>query len=133
MSSRFNGDQSHRPLEMIKRDAKLANRAPHLRKKNHVGPDVIDVLDNIGPGAYHHEGPYDATLTARNNKPTFSPVEAVRSSNEETLKATPKEKIQDSIEKHRPLDGVAMVPSGNSMVSICKSIIQLSKWYRLQE
>ena len=113
LGSRFEGDQSHRPLERIKRDTKLANRAPHLRKKNYVGPDVIDSLDNIGPGAYHHEGPYDATLLARNTSSNFSPVEAVRVSNEEALKATPKEKIQDSIEKHRPLDGVAMVPPGN--------------------
>jgi hypothetical protein len=117
-SSRFNGDPSYRPLEMIKRDTKLANRAPHLRKKNHVGPDVIDSLDNIGPGAYHHEGPYDATLLARNTSSTFSPVEAVRASNEEALKATPKEKIQDSIEKHRPLDGVAIVPPGKAFPSL---------------
>lgn len=104
---------------MIKRDTKLANRAPHLRKKNHVGPDAIDSLDNIGPGAYHHEGPYDATLLARNTSSAFSPVEAVRASNEEALKATPKEKIQDSIEKHRPLDGVAIVPPGKAFPSRC--------------
>ena len=114
---------------MIKRDAKLANRAPHLRKKNHVGPDVIDVLDNIGPGAYHHEGPYDATLLARNTKPTFSPVEAVRSSNEEALKATPRERIQDSIERHRPLDGVAMIPPGNSPLLVRTSKSKETDWY----
>ena len=123
LSSRFNGDQSHRPLERIKRDAKLANRAPHLRKKNYVGPDVIDILDNIGPGAYHHEGPYDATLLPRNAASNFSPVEAVRASNEETLKATPAEKIQDSIERHRPLDGMAMVPSGKLLSSFYESRI----------
>ena len=43
-----------------------------------------------------------------------SPVEAVSGSNEEALKATPREKIKDSIERHRPLDGVASVPSGLS-------------------
>jgi hypothetical protein len=109
--SRFDGDQSHRPLEMIKRDVKLANRAPHLRKKHYVGPDSIDSLDTVG-GAYHHEGPFDATLLAKNISYKTSPVEAVRRTNLEALKATPREMIRDSIEKHRPLDGVASIPSG---------------------
>ena len=113
LSSRFHGDQSHRPLEIIKHDTKVASRAPHLRKKNYVGPDSIDSLDNIGPGSYHHEGPYDPTLLARNTSSVSSPVEAVKDSNEEALKATPTEKIQDSIARHRPLDGVATVPPGN--------------------
>lgn len=30
----------------------------------------------------------------------------------EALKATPVERIKDSVERHRPLDGVATVPSG---------------------
>ena len=63
-------------------------------------------------GAYHHDGPYDATLLARNMSFTSSPVEAVAASNEEALKATPREKIVDSVQKHRPLDGVAIVPPG---------------------
>ncbi|KAA6416183.1 MAG: hypothetical protein FRX48_00903 [Lasallia pustulata] len=71
--SRYPGDKSHRPLDAIKRETKIANRAPHLRN---------------------------------------SPVEAVAASNKEALKATPREKILDSIRKHRPLDGVAMVPPG---------------------
>lgn len=41
-----------------------------------------------------------------------SPVEAVSGTNEEALKATPREKVVDSVEKHRPLDGVAIVPPG---------------------
>ena len=41
-----------------------------------------------------------------------SPIEAVRRTNEEALKATAPEKIQDSLKKHRPLDGVAIVPPG---------------------
>lgn len=96
---------------MIKRDVKLANRAPHLRKKHYVGPDSIDNLDTVG-GAYHHEGPFDATLLAKNISYKSSPVEAVRRTNLEALKATPREMIRDSIEKHRPLDGVATIPSG---------------------
>ncbi|KAI9877584.1 MAG: hypothetical protein M1830_003513 [Pleopsidium flavum] len=111
LTSRFPGDQSHRPLDMLKHNAKLANRAPHLRKKHLPGPDTIDSLDTIG-GSYHHEGPFDATLLARNTSSPISPVQAVRASNIEALKATPREKIQDSVERHRPLDGVAIVPPG---------------------
>lgn len=112
LTSRFPGDQSHHPLDMLKQDAKLAHRAPHLRKRHLPGPDTIDSLDTIG-GAYHHEGPFDATLLARNTHP-FSPVQAVSASNMEALKATPHEKIKDSLERHRPLDGVAVVPPGMS-------------------
>lgn len=85
---------------MIKKDVKTENRAPHLRKKHHIGTDSIDRLDNLA-GPYHHEGPYDATLLARNTAYTNSPVEAVSSTNEEALKATPREMIKDSVEKHR--------------------------------
>ena len=63
---------------------------------------------------YHHEGPYDATLLARNTSLANSPVAAVKRSNEEALKATPKEKIKDALERHRPLDGVADVRSGTA-------------------
>lgn len=88
----------------------MANRHPHLRKKHIVGPDTIDRMDTLG--GFHHDGPYDATLLARNMSHTNSPVEAVSTTNEEALKATPREMIEDSVEKHRPLDGVAMVPPG---------------------
>lgn len=98
---------------MIKRETKLANRAPHLRKKHIVGSDSIDRLDTVG-GKYHHDGPFDATLLARNTSFFNSPVEAVSSATEEALKATPREKIKDSVEKHRPLDGVAVVPPGEA-------------------
>lgn len=111
LSSRYPGDNSHRPLDVIKRETKLANRAPHLRKKHMVGPDTIDKLDWTS-GAYHHDGPYDATLLARNISSKSSPLQAVAVSNREALKATPREKIIDSIRKHRPLDGVAIVPPG---------------------
>lgn len=76
-----------------------------------VGPDTIDKLDWTS-GAYHHDGPYDATLLARNISSPSSPLEAVAISNREALKATPRENIIDSIQKHRPLDGVAMTPPG---------------------
>lgn len=101
---------------MIKRETKLANRAPYLRKKNQVGPDIVDGLDNVA-GSYHHGGPFDPTLLARNTSFLSSPVEAVSASNAETLRATPREMIKDSIEKHRPLDGVAVIPPGMTDMS----------------
>lgn len=99
------------PLDFVRRDTLLAHRSPHLRKKHQPGPDSIDKLDTVGAG-YHHEGPYDATLLARNTSFTSSPVEALRGTNREALKATPDEKIQDSLRKHMPLDGTAVVPPG---------------------
>ncbi|KAI9828910.1 MAG: hypothetical protein M1826_005833 [Phylliscum demangeonii] len=111
LSSRFPGDMTHRPLEMLKRESKAAHRAPHLRKHHLPGADAIDSLDNI-LGAYHHEGPYDAALLARNTSFESSPLEAVRASNEKALEATPRELIQDSVERHRPLDGVSSIPPG---------------------
>ena len=111
LPSRFAGDRSNRPLEVLTRENKLAYRSPHLRKKYIPGADSIDTLDNIA-SPYHHEGPYDATLLSRNANTMRSPVEAVRSTNEEALKATPPEKIQDSLRRHRPLDGVAIIPPG---------------------
>jgi hypothetical protein len=118
LTSRFPGDRSHHPLAQLTAENKAANRSPHLHKKHHIGPDQIDVLDTVGNGyAYHHEGPYDATMFARNNSGDLlssksSPIGALMDSNAEALKATPKEKIQDSLGRHRPLDGVAAYPPG---------------------
>ena len=111
LTERFPGDRSHKPLEAMKKDAKAANRAPHLRKHHQIRPDSIDQLDLTGAG-YHHEGPFDATYLARNTSYTNSPLEALAQSNEEAIKATPRERIIDSIERHRPLDGVATYPPG---------------------
>ena len=111
ISSRYPGDISQRPLEIIKRENKAANRAPHLQKRHLPGADTIDSLDTAS-GSYHHDGPYDATLLARNSSHVSSPIDAVSSMAAEALKATPREKIVDSLERHRPLDGVAMIPSG---------------------
>lgn len=101
-----------RPLDTIKRENKTAHRSHHLRKKHVPGADTIDVLDKSTQFAYHHEGPYDATLLSRNLVPKYSPVEAVRGSNEEALKATPKEHIRDALERHMPLQGTAVIPPG---------------------
>ena len=112
LTQRHPGDQTHRPLDMLKHDDLRANRAPHLRKKHHVGADSIDTLDDTSPTAYHHEGPYEATLLARNTDPKRAPIAAVREGNAEALRATPMERVEDSVKKHRPLDGVAVVPPG---------------------
>lgn len=98
---------------MIARDQKLAHRSRHLRKQSHHGADSIDQLDLAG-GPYHHEGPFDAASLARNRTYKNSPIEAVAGTNAEALRATPKEKIIDAVNKHRPLDGVAAVPPGQA-------------------
>ncbi|KAL6712096.1 hypothetical protein ACN47E_003139 [Coniothyrium glycines] len=112
LRERYPGDKSHRPLETIRHDEKVAHRAPHLRKKNFQGADVIDRLDKAGFGQYHHEGPFDAASFARNRDVKYSPVAAVKDSNEEALRATPRENIIDAVQRHRPLEGVASIPPG---------------------
>lgn len=112
LRERYPGDKSHRPLDQLRKDEKVAHRSPHLRKKNFQGADVIDRLDGAGFARYHHEGPYDAASVARNQDLKFSPVAAVRDSNEEALRATPKENIVDAVTRHRPLEGVANIPPG---------------------
>ncbi|EFX03445.1 protein kinase [Grosmannia clavigera kw1407] len=75
--------------------------------------DSIDILDKTGfGGAYHHGGPYDATLAAVNKNKKYAPLEAVKDSNLEALRATPKEYIVDSLERHIPLQGTGTIPSG---------------------
>lgn len=81
-------------------------------RKNRVNPDIIDQLDSASTLQYHHEGPYDAVYPERNVYSQRSPLEAVKDSNEEALRATPMYKIMDSVYRHRPLDGVAYYPSG---------------------
>lgn len=113
LGERFPGDMSHRPLDLIRKETKAAHRSPHLRKKAIPGVDVIDSLDStLFGGAYHHEGPYDATLISRNLTFKNSPVAAVRDSNEEALRATPAANIRDALDKHVPLSGVAVIPPG---------------------
>ncbi|KAL6859818.1 hypothetical protein ACO1O0_003842 [Amphichorda felina] len=102
---------SHRPLDMIKRETKVANRAgKHRRGPSQ--PDIIDALDTVG-GGYHHDGPYEATLASRNIHSKYSPLEAVRDSNMEAIRATPHEYIQDSLTRHVPLQGTSTIPNGS--------------------
>ncbi|KAJ5475288.1 hypothetical protein N7539_008354 [Penicillium diatomitis] len=84
------------------------------RRLQYVQPDIIDRLDDASFGAYHHEGPFDAASPQRNRVSKNSPIEAVKDSIEETLRATPRDKIIDTIESHRPLDGVAYFPPGTT-------------------
>lgn len=84
---------------------------PRRRTRSVVEPDLIDRLD---PWQYHHEGPFDAVNRALNTIPDRSPIEAVRSSNEEALRATPLHNISDALERHRPLEGVAYYPPGST-------------------
>ncbi|TVY49808.1 hypothetical protein LOCC1_G000435 [Lachnellula occidentalis] len=111
LGERYPGDMSHRPLDQLRKETKAAHRSPHLRKKHIPGTDIIDGLDRIG-GSYHHEGPYDATLLSRNTSYNSSPVAAVAASNAEALRATPRENIKDSLDKHVPLQGTSIIPPG---------------------
>ena len=108
----YPGDKSHGPLAQLRQDDKIAHRAPHLRKKNFQGADLIDRLDNTGMSQYHHEGPFDAASMARNKHIKHSPIAAVRDSTEEALRATPRENIVDAVRKHRPIEGTANIPPG---------------------
>ncbi|KIX01747.1 uncharacterized protein Z518_09474 [Rhinocladiella mackenziei CBS 650.93] len=112
LSERYPGDMSHRPLDTLTKEKAVADRSRHSTRKHHIQPDTIDKLDHSGGTAWHHGGPYDATLFARNNS-SNSPLAALAGSNAEALKATPKEKIMDSVIGHRPLDGVAAYAPGN--------------------
>lgn len=117
INQRYPGDMSHRPLETLAREHRVASRAPHIRARRHVPTtDTIDNLDTIG-GAYHHGGPYDATLASHNLNKKYSPLEAVHDSNMEAIRATPREYIQDSLERHIPLQGTAVIPPGHRDLS----------------
>jgi len=113
LRERYPGDNSHKPLDVIRRDSRKAHRSPHLNKRQLPGADQIDRLDPaLGGRAYHHEGPYDAALLARNMDSKTAPIAALETSNQEALKATPRENIKDALERHKPLDGVAQMPPG---------------------
>lgn len=109
---------SHHPIEPKLKRRESTNPYVQGRSKSYrhscmVAPDVVDRLDNVGGYQYHHEGPYDAVYPERNRISKRAPVEAVKESNEEALKATPPEKIRDALDKHRPLDGTAYFPPGS--------------------
>ncbi|KAJ6257831.1 hypothetical protein Dda_7620 [Drechslerella dactyloides] len=80
--------------------------------------DTIDHLDtSFGLFTFHHEGPYDATLSHRNRNPLKSPIQATRYGNEMALKATAPQDIENSLQFGRPLDGVALFPPGTKVAN----------------
>jgi hypothetical protein len=89
-------------------------RIRYPRESLLVNPDVIDLLDDVGVFQYHHESPYDAVYAERNHDAKTSPIAALENSTLEALKATPKYKIADCLNSHRPLDGVAFYPPGTT-------------------
>lgn len=115
----YSGTPEHYPVEPIRR---RDHSIPHRRRTTHrssrasqlVQPDIIDQLDNVTAFYYHHEGPYDAARPERNRISQYSPLEAVKESNAEALRATPRHKIADAVNSHRPLDGVAFYPPGTT-------------------
>ncbi len=116
LRERYQGDLSHRPLAILEREHRAADRAPHLHTHRRQQPsDPIDCLDHSGPmpeTVYHHSGPFDPVMRSRNTNKRYSPVEAVKDTNMEAIKATPSEFVKDSLDKHVPLQGTAVVPPG---------------------
>ena len=113
-------DPKHPQIQKHQQDQANGHRRSHShrprrhRHSHRVKPDSIDKLDNLYGGIYHHEGPFDAASRERNRSSKYSPIDALKNSNEEALKATPRERIIDSLTKHRPLDGVAYYPPGTA-------------------
>ncbi|KAJ5097666.1 hypothetical protein N7456_008387 [Penicillium angulare] len=118
----WTGRPEHHPPEPKRRRDSTSPRAVPRRSRSPkysrnsllVNPDIIDELDDVSFYSYHHEGPYDAVCPERNRLSQHSPLEAVRESNEEALRATPQHKIIDSLNSHRPLDGTAFFPPGTT-------------------
>ncbi|KAJ5999920.1 hypothetical protein N7481_000329 [Penicillium waksmanii] len=116
--SDWSPDTHHQAERERKRNStsSIPRRRTHRypRTSQLVNPDIIDQLDDVTNYSYHHEGPYDAVCPERNRISQRSPLEAVRESNEEALRATPRDKIIDCLNSHRPLDGVAFFPPGET-------------------
>ncbi|KAL1879547.1 hypothetical protein Plec18167_004004 [Paecilomyces lecythidis] len=108
-----NSDSVHRSRS-FHHGGSVKGSSRHSGRRDRVRPDVIDRLDDVADIQYHHEGPYDAVYPERNRYSKRSPVEAVRDSNAMALQATHPDMIKDSIQRHRPLDGVAFFPPGHS-------------------
>ncbi|KAJ5641476.1 hypothetical protein N7490_005476 [Penicillium lividum] len=118
----WTGYPEHHPVEPKRRRSSVSSSGTPRRNRSGrysrnsmlVNPDIIDALDDITLYSYHHEGPYDAVRPERNRVSSTSPLEAVKESNEEALRATPRDKIIDSLQSHRPLDGTAFFPPGTT-------------------
>jgi len=112
----YSGAPEHYPVEPRRKREHSAprRRTKYPRHSQLVQPDIIDRLDDVTNFSYHHEGPYDAARPERNRYVQSSPLEAVKESNAEALRATPHHKIADALNSHRPLDGVAFYPPGTT-------------------
>ena len=118
LSARYPGDMSHRPLDMIKKDHKSAGRPQKVRSHRRNQPsDSIDSLDLSGLVPYHHDGPFDASIASRNANKRYSPLDALKDSNREALRATPQEHVIDSLTRHVPLQGTATIPPGSKDIA----------------
>ena len=76
--------------------------------------DAIDVMDESVPPTFlrHHSGPFDAVTKSRFTSKNKNPLAALEHSTQAVLEATPEVSIQDSIEKHVPLQNTAVVEPG---------------------
>lgn len=115
----WSGTSEHSPVDSKRRrnssvPQRRGSQRIYPQDSQLVNPDIIDHLDNVGFSSYHHEGPYDAVCPERNRVSKHSPLEAVKESNEEALKATPRDKIMDCLNSHRPLDGTAFFEPGTT-------------------
>jgi hypothetical protein len=110
------------PLDQTPQQAKRTNHGTHKPKTKSKSkpqhgstvpaPDQIDALDDVTGVFYHHDGPYEATLAARNRDPRTAPVAAVREGNLAALRATPAVNVVDAVTRRVPLQGTASVPPG---------------------
>lgn len=94
---------------------------PPYRKQHHRKPlpkrmplDAIDVMDgSIPPNLLrHHSGPFDAVTKSMFLSQNQNPLVALEHSTQEALEATPEISIQDSLERHVPLQNTAIVEPG---------------------
>ncbi|KAF3905605.1 hypothetical protein AA313_de0209982 [Arthrobotrys entomopaga] len=115
-ASRNSMQRSNGPRAPPKRHSRNEGRS-RSNPQRVLAADTIDSLDtSFGLFTFHHEGPYDATLSHRNRNPLKSPVQATRFGNEMALRATLPQDIENSLQFGRPLEGVAIFPPGTRAV-----------------
>ncbi|ORY80395.1 hypothetical protein BCR37DRAFT_393758 [Protomyces lactucae-debilis] len=98
-----------RPLDQVKSHQRHARKTSKM--SGNIPLDDIDQLDVTGLLGYHHEGPFDATLAAR-QVPGYAPLDAVQYGNNLAMRATGQSKMDEVMRGHIPLDGVASVAPG---------------------
>jgi hypothetical protein len=98
-----------RPLQQISSHQRHARKTS--KSSGNIPQDDVDKLDVTGLLGYHHEGPFDATLAAR-QVPGYAPLDAVKYGNSLAMGATSQSKMDEVMRGHIPLDGVASIPPG---------------------